>query len=204
MVTSWACGYNMDTYVMTQIFSALLILLLKSCDHQKKLGEGRNIETYPGQQKTGILSNKGAIAYDPETKATKFLWREDISSRFQRYVDGIQTKLYKTSVKMTLPDASDPSAETNWVQMREESSTTTSGYIQTMLCDNKYGRFFNKLGGSEDTYETAKWHSVHGKDSTVYHYMSYDYDGPSGYGEDVNSSTRSYSLGVSLTYFPKS
>lgn len=159
-------GYGIESWAMNQAFSAVVTILIKSCDWQKKLGEGRS---YSGA-KTGILTNKGAFGYDPSTKAVKVLWVEDfvsnVSNGMWRWEAGILSTNNKVYVKMKPPYSGTETS--GYTEVTDHVGTNgSSKFISKMKADNKYGRIPVAYEGSQTTYENAYWYTSNQSDVRV-------------------------------------
>lgn len=190
-------NYDIDSWAMNQALSALFIILMKSCNPKTALGEGR---AYPSA-KTGILVNKGPIAYDPSTKTTKFMWVEDFTSNYSsgmyRWEAGILSTNNKLYVKMKPP----------------YSGTSTSGYnevtdavgiqgkcLSKMKCSNKYGRYPIEGNGTDSTHECSYWHTQ--TNSSICISLRATAYGVWGRLINATASGTHYDFGAALSYLP--
>lgn len=158
--------YDIEVYAMNEILMALYLILFKTCDWRNTLGEGR---TY-NQGNTGVLVNKGGIAFDPNSKATKFLWIEDYVSwprsgvQMYRWEAGVLQVNKELYVRMKPPysgtDTSTYTKVPDYVQMQK--------YMSKMKCSNEYGRYSLEGNGSETTYETSYWYGETNTSGNVY------------------------------------
>ena len=196
-------GYDIDIYAQNQVKSALEILMFKSCDWRNKLGEGRTYNN-ADNKKTGVLETKGAIAFDPTTKATKFLWMEDFVSyprsgtSICRWEAGILCKNKENYVRMKPPysgtDTSGYEKVTDHVYMQ--------GYMNKMKADNKYGRIGVEASGAETTYETCRWYDSINTSGNVYISQRGHHYGVAGRIIGNSASATNSSYGAALSYLP--
>lgn len=189
-------GYDIETWAMNQAISAVYFILMKNCNPKTALGEGR---TYSSAQ-TGILANKGAIAYDTSTKTTKFMYIEDFTSNYSngmyRWEAGILAQDKKLYVKMKPPYSG--TSTSGYTQVTDH--VAGNNYINAMKCDNKYGRYGMAYIGSDSTYEAAYWNT----NNTGGPFVSQRSDrfGVAGRFIYYSASTTYDNYGAALTYLP--
>ncbi len=194
-------NYDIETYAMNQILNALYLILFKTCNWREALGEGRTYDNATNK-KTGVLANKGGIAFDPTTKATKFLWIEDYvswpqsGSGIYRWEAGILCKNKENYVRMKPPYSGTDTATYEKVT----DHVYGQGYIKKMKADNKYGRTSVDAGGADKSYECCYWNDNSNTSGTVYISRRGPNSGVSGrnFGSAASSSNPNYGAALSL------
>lgn len=189
-------GYDIDVYSMVEMVRNLFYLLMKDCNLSKAIGTGKN---YSGA-KTGTLANKGAIAYDPSTKAVKFMWLEDFfstnSNGIWRWEAGILSQSSKIFVKMKPPYSG--TATSGYTQVSDYAHG--SGYISRMKCSNQYGSYPIAYEGSSSTYEASQWYDNTGSNICVSR-RGYIF-GVAGRDFYSTASDTAADLGAALSFIP--
>ena len=190
-------GYDIDVYAMNQMIDNVFYVLLKNCDIAKAIGAGRNYSN----AKTGVLANKGAIAYDPTSKAVKFMWIEDFastnSSSMYRWEAGILSQNNKIYVKMKAPYSG---TSTSGYTEVSDHVASTGAYISRMKCSNEYGRYPIAYEGSTSTYEASYWYT--NSSSSVCVSQRGVNSGVAGRGINGDASNTYDFFGAALSFIP--
>lgn len=196
--------YDIEVYAMNQFLTALYLVLFKTCNWREALGEGRTYDNTTNK-KTGVLVNKGGIAFDPTTKATKFLWIEDYVSwpksgtAIYRWEAGILCKNKENYVAMKPPysgtDVSGYEKVTDHVYISNQ-------YISKMKSDNKYGRTPTAAQGSETTYECTYWYDNNSTNDSVYVSLRGNYYSVAGRNFNLAASYTYLNFGAALSLVP--
>lgn len=189
-------GYDIDVYSMVELVRNLYYILMKDCNLSKAIGTGKN---YNGA-KTGTLANKGAIAYDPSSKAVKFLWLEDFfstnSNGIWRWEAGILSQSSKIYVKMKPPYSG--TSTSGYTQISDYAHG--SGYISRMKCSNQYGSYPIAYEGSNSTYEASQWYDNTGSGVCVS--QRGNHYGVAGRAFDSVASNTYTNIGAALSFLP--
>lgn len=152
-------GYTMEQHQMINFYEVAFLMMVQNFDSQTAVGQGRNISggtssDHKATQTTGFANNKGPIAYDPATKAIKFMHVEDLwfNSGYS-WEEGVTFKNSKTYVRMKppYPATTQDSGVDTYTEVT--GSATSSGSIKYSVASNKWGRIPADCTGSSSTYE---------------------------------------------------
>lgn len=192
-------GYDIETWAMHQMFQAVYYILMKNCNPKAALGDGRN----SSEAKTGILNNKGSIAYDPSTKCVKFMHVEDFtcnySSGMMRWEAGILCKNKEIYVRMKPPYSG---TDTSTYEKVSDHVYTNGAFMSKMKCSNKYGRYPIECNGSNSTYESSFWYDSSNTSGNVCISRRGRNFGVAGLGIYVSASLSYSDVGAALTLIP--
>lgn len=190
-------GYEIETYAMNQMFAAVYMILMKSDNQWGVLGKGRN---YSGA-KTGILNNKGPIAYDPSSGCVKFMHMEDFisdkSSGMYRWEAGLLSQSSKIYVKMK-PDYSGTS--TSGYAQATPYVYQSGNYVSRSNSSNNFGRVPTAGNGSDSTYQCDYYYSD--SSSTLRVALRGDFCGVFGRFVYSDASYTNVNIGAALSYLP--
>lgn len=181
--------YDIETYAMNQIKNVLFLLLFKTCNC-RTLGRGRDNK----QNQTGILTDKGAIAFDPSSQTVKFLWIEDlfgykeINSTFLHWEVGLLCQNHEVYVRMKPPY----SVTDTTTYEKIPNYPIRQNYINVQKCDNKYGRVPVSCSGGSTSYECSQLYVYTGSKDTLMISIGGGHYALFGRGLDYSYSATSY------------